>query len=271
MTEPEPEGNGESKDLVRKAYCRNCGGPRNCDVRGSHTVGESDEGGWTELVWRILQCRGCDYEFVQTVETGSGHYFAVSTPDGGMEYEPGEVLEYWPAISARKPPDWFARGVIEGVDWFTGRHLNEALGEVYGALDNDLKVLAAIGVRTCFDVASETLGVDAGLSFKEKLDTLLSDGRILAADRDKLEVAVEAGHASAHRGWKPSREELATITTILEQFIFDTFVRPAREVKSKAEVDKVRDRVPPKQPRSARSKKGKRQSIRGSGGPDAPG
>jgi len=116
------------------------------------------------------------------------------------------------------------------------RILGKLLSEVYAALNNDLRVLAAIGARTAFDRSSELLQIDPALSFREKLDELVSIGKVGTSERDTLEVLVDAGSAAAHRGWVPKAKELRTMMAIVEAFLHREFVLGDRLKKLKAAV-----------------------------------
>jgi hypothetical protein len=105
-------------------------------------------------------------------------------------------------------------------------------------------VLAAIGLRTSFDIAAELLSVDPDITFQAKLDYLLERKLIKGHDREHLDVLVNAGSASAHRGWKPTVEDLDALMDTLEAFIFDTFVAPARKKAAAERVARVKERVP---------------------------
>jgi hypothetical protein len=129
----------------------------------------------------------------------------------------------------------------EGVDG-----LHSAMRELYGALENDLSILAAIAIRTCFDIASELLGVESRFTFEQKLDALVADKHIRQLDRERLHTAVEVGSASAHRGFLPKPDDLDTMAKVLEEFIFDAFVQPYRRKKLDEKAAKVRSTVPPK-------------------------
>lgn len=59
---------------IKKAHCANCKGSRNCDIRGEFDDGYSDEVVTGNTKWLILQCRGCETVFVQTVSTNSEDY-----------------------------------------------------------------------------------------------------------------------------------------------------------------------------------------------------
>src|SRR5262249_11815942 len=107
-------------------------------------------------------------------------------------------ITYWPVPSKRKPPDWVIELLSED------SVLYDLVTETYAALNNDAPVLAAVGLRTVFDRASEKMGVDPALSFAEKLDALERMGKMGRSERGTLEPLTDAGGAAAHRGWKPT-------------------------------------------------------------------
>jgi hypothetical protein len=102
--------------------------------------------------------------------------------------------------------------------------LGNLLSEMYTALNNDLRVLAAIGARTAFDRSSELLGVDSKLPFNQKLDQLVTMGKISKDERDTLEVLIDAGSAAAHRGWRPKPKAVNTMMDVVEAFLHRGFI-----------------------------------------------
>jgi len=62
---------------------------------------------------------------------------------------------------------------------------------------------------------------------------LVNMGRVGVSERQHLEVLTEAGSAAAHRGWRPEIEELNTLMTILEQFLYRSFLIDAELRKLK--------------------------------------
>jgi Domain of unknown function (DUF4145) len=110
------------------------------------------------------------------------------------------------------------------------------LTSVYTALDNDLRVLAAIGLRTAFDRASELLGIDPNKTFAGKLSQLVVDGHIGSTEKASLDVLTDAGGAAAHRGWKPNLKQLDTLSSIMEQFVHRTFVLNAKAKRVKTSI-----------------------------------
>lgn len=237
------------KEKAEKSFCSQCGGERNCDVLGAATDEWDAHGGaiWGRKDWFILRCRGCDHTFCQTVQIFSedySHEWDEQTQEDALVYD--KVIEYWPAISKRKVPDWFSPGVF--VEDAEGQ-LYSIMAELYRALDNDLVRLSAAAVRTSFDAAAEILGVDASLTFRQKLDELVKSSRINGVDRERLEALTEAGSASMHRGWLPSPEHLSTMVNILEHFIHSAFVQPSLDRKLTEQSANLRKTVPARKPK----------------------
>jgi hypothetical protein len=228
---------------MRKAECSECGGIRNCDICGEHAIRYDDGNFQGETLWYILKCRGCDHVFVQTVSTNSEDYDIPHEEDGPTGITYNETISYWPALSQRKRPKWMRD---YGIDAENVDTLNVPMRELYGALDNDLRILAAIGIRTAYDIASELLGIDSSLRFEQKLDALVTSGRIGVVDKNRLEMVIDAGSASAHRGWRPTASDLDTMMDVLEHFIHDSFVVPHRRKELDEKAAKVKGTVPPR-------------------------
>ena len=236
---------------ILQAECGHCNGSRNCYVRGAFVERDSVDGSINFVAnWRILQCCGCDYVFVQ--RSCYNDYDYERDEDGNLTYP--ETISYWPAQSKRQKPDWFDPTI--GILAENCTELETSLVELYVALDNDILIFSAIGIRTCFDIASELLGVDPKKPFTAKIDQLIADKHIRESDRERLETLVEAGSASAHRGWRPKVGEISAMMDVLEHFISDAFVAPDRRKKLDAKAAKVKVSVP---------KRGSKKSTTNSG------
>jgi hypothetical protein len=244
-----------------RAHCAECGGIRNCHVRGNFAERGGDEVVDWVTEWFLLQCCGCEYVFVQTVSSNSEDYEYEPDESGEPVQVYQETVNHWPAISARSKPEWMTGAGISaaGVD-----DLNASMLELYGALDAGLPTLAAIGMRSVFDVASRLLGVEPEAPFSRKLDDLVERGHIDRVNRERLEGLVEAGNASAHRGWRPSADDLAVLMEVLEHFIEVAFVVPARQAQLDAKVTRLREGVPAR----ARPARAERPAV---GDPDSTG
>lgn len=201
-----------------KCHCPKCGEDRKAVVRGEYRQSSSEEvnGGRNSIefseTYRILECGGCETLFCQRVLWCSegGDYF-----DSDSQYE----RTYWPSTAKWQPPKWMEAEIDQD--------LHHILVEVYAAINNGMPVLAAIGIRTAFDRATELLKIDTALPFKTKLDELVKQGMLGAGDRAALAALVDAGSAAAHRGWKPDEPALLTMIRILETFLNKEFVLKA--------------------------------------------
>lgn len=204
-----------------KGACPTCEADRNAKVVGQHYQGWSDDesgidGGTT---YRILKCLGCDEVYFQSevwFSENLDYRYNAATNDH-EPYMPTEK-SHWPKSHARKRPTW--RLKLRSVDG----QLANLLEEVYSAYDEELYVLSAIGVRTTFDRASEVLTIEPTLPFEKKLKELVSSGNIGEAERVILGALTDAGSAAAHRGWRPTKEELDVMLDALEGFLSRSFV-----------------------------------------------
>jgi len=221
---------------IIKAHCPDCGPERKVYVRGKHVVHSSERNSpiASSDTGMILECCGCGKVFFRRDFWFSEWEQLVDNPDTGQpEMQGGVETTYWPAPVQRKPPEWIDK--VKRAD----RVLGQLLTEMYAALNNDLRVLAAIGARTAFDRSSELLGVQSTLGFDQKLNELVSMGKIGDSERATLEVLVDAGSAAAHRGWAPKAKELTTMMAIVEAFLYREFVLGDR-------LKKLKVAVPPK-------------------------
>ena len=181
---------------ITKGHCPQCGRDRKAHIRGSHTTPSGEGGSSPGSVGLILECCGCERMYFRLDDIVDDW-----EPDRSSAL-PGEIVgkygcrrSYWPPPKTRRPPPWIRD--LERAD----DDLGILLHEMYAAINADLGVLAAIGVRTVFDRSSELLGVDPELRFGRKLDELVAQGRIGSDERRTLSVLIDAGSAAAHRGW----------------------------------------------------------------------
>lgn len=212
-----------------KADCPVCGPEKIADVLASraHTEHDDTDPVWLEVELKILQCRGCETLFVYKGEHFSEDVDIVHDPHtGGLRQVAHIKKQYWPSSKSR--PKWAPS--LETID----TDLANLFEEVHSARNAELYVLSTIGVRTVFDRATEILKVDPNKSFAGKLDLLAQGNRISVDERAALEVLIEAGNAAAHRGWRPSRDEVDGLVLIMESFLHRCFIADylAKAIKS---------------------------------------
>ncbi|WP_166415443.1 DUF4145 domain-containing protein [Cochlodiniinecator piscidefendens] len=199
-------------------HCHKCGS-KHASVVKNHTESFSDSDGFVSISYKILMCGGCGAFYFKSSEVNSEDYAYVyneDVDDDVLEYNKSNC--YWPPALKYAPPHW-------NFDiWLVDSILSALIDDVYTALNNDLGVLAAIGMRTVFDRASELLKIDPNENFKNKLALLKKAEHVTAKDVKTLGILIDAGSAAAHRGWRPSARQLDAMMTILEAFLQRAFV-----------------------------------------------
>jgi len=221
-------------------HCPQCGPKHKADVLAEEIEDRDERPLWWHTSYRILQCGGCEAIYFQTIEVFSEDELRFVDSETGEEVrEYREHISYWPVPSRRGRPNWgFSLSRIDD-------DLLKLFEDIYTALDNDLGVLAAIGIRTVFDRASELQGIDPTLTFADKLNGLLKIGNISPREKEALDVLVDAGSAAAHRGWRPSPKDLDIMMSHLEFFLYRSFVQGR-------ENNHLSGNIPPRPPRQVR-------------------
>jgi uncharacterized protein DUF4145 len=219
----------DQKTRQIRSHCPTCGPGRYSNVLASHEVtGRNEENDiWDSTKSYMLECGGCKTVFFQQEYMCSED----CGPDGRLE----KRVTYYPAPAKRKRPEWFSLLDLEP-------GLYSLLNETYNALDVDAPALSATGARTVFDRASELLKIDPALNFKEKLDQLQKEGHISGSERAQLGILTDAGSAAAHRGWKPTSDQLNTVMSIVETFIHRKFVLESEVKRLKAQMPRRKKR-----------------------------
>ena len=151
--------------------------------------------------WMVLQCRGCEEVALRRVDW---------TSEDDRSDGPNPATYFPPRVSRRRPA-WANRYELPS-------EYSDLLDETYTALHADSRRLAMMGARALVDaVIRRNAGPQS--SFKQGLDALLNKALISAQDRQIIEAAVEVGHAAAHRGFKPTADDVAVVIDIVERLI----------------------------------------------------
>jgi hypothetical protein len=230
---------------ILRALCPTCKAERNAFIKAETTRpwddAENHERG--RVHHRVLECCGCETRYFQeeSVSVNDHETYYDSELDEHVTPEHRTVTLY-PRPALRGRPVW--AGLLE----ITDETLGQLLSETYTVLDYDLRVLAAVGARTTFDRATEVLGIDPAISFNEKLNVLLSVGEIGQGERDTLSTLTDAGNAAAHRGWRPTNQQINLIMSTLEAFLHRCFVM-------KGAMERLKQKIPSKQARKSARKK----------------
>lgn len=166
----------------------------------------------------IIECCGCEnLELVKmTLFSEDVEYFDnphTGEPDSEGKWD--EVI--YPPVTYRNPPTWF--------EDLPDNTLREISAEIYKSLQTGSHYLATFGSRTLIDRLIVLTVGDRG-NFPKGLQALQDDGMLSRHEREILNPVVDAGNAAAHRGWAPTKEQLAIILDTVEGLIHRLLVLP---------------------------------------------
>ena len=213
---------------IRKAHCNTCGGDRNHQVlHVDKTRWDDDESGIAGgTTYEMLKCGGCDKVVLKETEWCSENM------DARGQIEP--TTRYYPPATFRAKPTWLSDFWIELP--FDEHLLHDLLAEIYVALQNDQRALAAMGIRALLEQIMISKVGDKG-SFVQNLSEFESRGFVSRIQKERLETILEAGHAAIHRGYKPSKEDLITLVDIAEGVVQTIYLHGSK-------VDDLKKKIP---------------------------
>lgn len=214
-----------------KTYCNECFRETNHEIKGDYSKKEWDSYGshndesfhqiWIEYTWQIVECMGC--------ETVSARFEEIfSEVDGISE-------KRYPALIARRKPEW----VIDIED----ETLEVLFDELYIAYAANALFLSTMACRTIIERIM-TLKSKSDGSFKKRLTDLERLKLITESDKGLVETALEAGHASAHRGWSPRETKTMDIVIgIIENLVEKLFILPKLSGELSKQIPKRKPKV----------------------------
>jgi hypothetical protein len=185
---------------------------------------KKDDGKVNQRVWAVFfdsysfaKCRKCfapslfvDEYWTQTTSADEGRCISEEVKANGVSKSGNLVHSLaYPGFSKEPFPQWT-------------HDLEETymvlFWEVYQATALGLNTLAMMGIRTIVDkYALDKVGDIGG--FAKKLNALLDLKIINTSQYALLEIVVDAGSASAHRGYKPSNKHVKGCLQIIEHLI----------------------------------------------------
>lgn len=220
---------------VLRSLCNLCGRETDHDVLTEETVADEGPNGEARGTNRyVLRCRGC-------------HDFSLRTDQWFHDGVPSEDTEttitatsFQPPRLWRRPPDWLNDLQSSDVD------LHGLLEEVYSAANDSQVRLLSMGTRAALDhLMNVVLGGDYG-SFEGKLALMVSGGHLTADQKESLEIVIDAGSASTHRGYKPARQLIQAMLMTMEGLVQNHYITGPMLKTAKAN-------IPPRPPRQKRA------------------
>jgi hypothetical protein len=211
-----------------KIHCNTCLGQRWHTVLYStkrEYVEESDIGFQYEevTVYRLAECDGCDTITMHTAWNSSA--------------QPETIEEQWPPKVSRNQPKWMHELFMSGGASNPFKH--EFIREIYSSLKVGNFRLTVLGVRALLEQVMLEKIEDQG-TFAGNINAFESAGFISRIQREAIMPVIEAGHASMHRGFKATEQQVEAILDITENVIESIYIAGSRTTGLN---------VPPRKPR----------------------
>jgi len=206
---------------IEKFFCNSCKQKTRHFVRAeySKTDGGDDYSpvAFTQRVL-IVECCGCEYLALVKLTNCSEDVEYEYDPESGAPIAiPNWDQMIYPPVTYRVAPAWF--------EDLPDPTLREISAEIYKSLQTGSHYLATFGSRTLIDRLIVLTVGDKG-NFTKGLTALRDEGKISQHERDILEPVLQAGHAAAHRGWAPTKDQLAIILDTVEGLLHRLLVLP---------------------------------------------
>lgn len=217
-----------------KAHCNACGGSRNHEVlwsENSRWEGDGEaEGICGGDTYELVKCRGCG-----SVKLRLEEWCSEDECD-----EQGNLIPrvtYYPSAAFRPRPRWLVDLMLQAT-WNDDNSVHDLLSEIYVALQNDQRALAAMGIRALLEKVMIEKSGDRG-NFVSNLKAFEDAGYVSRMQRERLETILEAGHAAIHRFYKPSKVDLVTLVDIAESLIESIYIHGAK-------IERLKNGIPPR-------------------------
>jgi hypothetical protein len=207
-----------------KAHCNQCGGERNHETLHSETTRWNDE---THPIsgsdtYETLKCSGCE-----NIKLRHTSWFSEDDKP---------TVHYFPPAIFRRNPEWFSDLWLDMPD--DDSFVESLLKEIYIALQNNQPCLAAMGVRSLIEKVMISKTGDKG-NFNKNITEFENLGYVSRIQRERVEAILEAGHATIHRTFEPSKKDVITLVDIAEHIIETVYLHEKK-------IDELKKRVPPR-------------------------
>ncbi|TFW17970.1 DUF4145 domain-containing protein [Duganella callida] len=203
-----------------QAHCNVCVGFRNhqviaAETRMHHYYDEDDDSGTdVEEAVKLAKCCGC------------GAFTMIQTMSDGHTIERNQ----FPSPASRRVPEWLFEIFLE--DKVENPVKHAFIKEIYTALSTGSLRLATLGIRALLEhVMIEHVGDKK--TFGKNLDAFQEDGYISKKQREAIEPVLEAGHASMHRGFAPTYQDVTHLLDVTENLLQSIYIYGPRSAALK--------------------------------------
>lgn len=186
----------------------------------------------------ILECAGC-----HTLSFRNTYAVAYSAKrNRKRNLISGSMDKIYPPASERRRLSLLPMMRLEHRDVFNIVRIYKEVCDAYGS---ENLFLAAYGARTLIDIVVSTEAGDRG-TFPEKLKRLLTEGRISQYMATTSSAAFDAGSATAHRGYRPSREDTSLLIDAAEALLKHFYLDPQQLADQAEKAGEMSKRIPPR-------------------------
>lgn len=161
-------------------------------------------------VYRIAECNGCGFLAMHTSWRNSGN---------------DPIDEQWPPKISRRQPKWMFELFMS--DDLDNPFKHEFVREIYSSLKIGNLRLTVLGVRALLEQIMLEHVEDKG-SFSRNLEQFEASGFISRIQREAILPVIEAGHASMHRGFKATEQQVGAILDVVENVIESIYITKSR-------------------------------------------
>lgn len=197
---------------VVRTECTRCKLPTRHEVIFEHEVSGNTPGDEFPFryYYQVIECRGCgDVSFRRTYETAKD-----------WDPETGEMTVY----EILYPPRTSERILMRGLEYFPPK-VSAVYQETVKAINADLRILAAIGLRTLIESVCVEEGT-AGDNLQESIEELAHQGFISSKQAEFLHRHRFMGNVAAHEIRAPRRNRIEIALEIAETLLKAIYVLP---------------------------------------------
>lgn len=212
-----------------KVHCNTCAGSTN------HILLHKVSTEWDDPEYNInggdvystLQCAGCD-----GIKLRHRNWFSEEDED---------TVTFFPPAIFRKKPDWLNQFWVQ-LD-VENAFVYSRLDEIYVALQHDLVALAAMGIRSLLErIMITKVGQDFG-TFARNSTEFEKLGYLSKKQHERLDAILDAGHATIHRAFEPSKADIITLVDLTEHIVETVYLH-------ESQVEQLKMRVPARKQKS---------------------
>lgn len=183
----------------------------------------------THSFYKCKKCSAPNYyvhEFwppKENTEEAVSCFFNEIEKTGSCDHEQLCGTYHFPTFNKHKIPEWTKA---------LPKELMLLMWEIYASYSMALPTLCAMGIRAVIDIYAVSKVGDIG-SFDKKLLEMKKTGHINQTQHSVLKVITEVGNASAHRGFRPTKDQVDSCLSALEAiFFFESQKDDFQEIKT---------------------------------------